>query len=65
MSDLDYVQYVIDQIRTAGTVRYKKMFEEYLIYLNDKPVVYGICKVFSFWKVAFLFRADAKPPLMF
>jgi TfoX/Sxy family transcriptional regulator of competence genes len=38
-SDFDYVQYVIDQIKTDGTITYKKMFGEYLIYLNNKPVV--------------------------
>jgi TfoX/Sxy family transcriptional regulator of competence genes len=38
-SDLDYVQYVIDQIKTCGTITHKKMFGEYLIYLNNKPVV--------------------------
>jgi hypothetical protein len=38
-SDLNYVQYVIDQIKTNGTITYKRMFGEYLIYLNDKPVV--------------------------
>jgi len=38
-SDLDYVQYVIDQIKTNGKITYKKMFGEYLIYLNNKPVV--------------------------
>jgi TfoX/Sxy family transcriptional regulator of competence genes len=37
-SDLNYVQYVIDQIKTDGTITYKKMFGEYLIYLNNKSV---------------------------
>jgi TfoX/Sxy family transcriptional regulator of competence genes len=38
-SDLSYVEYVIDQIKTSGTITYKKMFGEYLLYLNSKPVV--------------------------
>jgi TfoX/Sxy family transcriptional regulator of competence genes len=38
-SDLNYVQYVIDQIKADGIITYKKMFGEYLIYLNNKPVV--------------------------
>jgi TfoX/Sxy family transcriptional regulator of competence genes len=38
-SDLDYVQYVIDQIKTSGIITYKKMFGEYLIYLNSKPII--------------------------
>jgi TfoX/Sxy family transcriptional regulator of competence genes len=48
-SDLDYVQYVIDQIKTNGTITYKKMFGEYLIYLNQKPVVM-ICDNTAFVK---------------
>jgi TfoX/Sxy family transcriptional regulator of competence genes len=38
-SDLSFVEYVVDQIKTSGNIRFKKMFGEYLIYLNDKPVV--------------------------
>jgi len=49
-SDLDYVQYVVDQIKTNGTVRYKKMFGEYLLYLNDKPVVM-VCDNTAFVKM--------------
>jgi TfoX/Sxy family transcriptional regulator of competence genes len=49
-SDLSYVQYVIDQIKTDGTITYKKMFGEYLIYLNGKPVVM-ICDNTAFVKM--------------
>jgi TfoX/Sxy family transcriptional regulator of competence genes len=49
-SDLDYVQYVIDQIKINGTITYKKMFGEYLIYLNNKPVVM-ICDNTAFVKM--------------
>jgi len=49
-SDLDYVQYVIDQIKTNGTITYKKMFGEYLIYLNNKPVVM-VCDNTAFVKI--------------
>ncbi|MDR2907319.1 MAG: transcriptional regulator [Bacteroidales bacterium] len=38
-SDLTYIQYVIDQIHTTGIISYKKMFGEYLIYVNEKPIV--------------------------
>jgi TfoX/Sxy family transcriptional regulator of competence genes len=38
-SDIDFVQYVVEQIRNAGTITWKKMFGEYLIYANGKPVV--------------------------
>ncbi|MDR2490290.1 MAG: transcriptional regulator [Spirochaetaceae bacterium] len=49
-SDLNYVQYVIDQIKTNGTITYKKMFGEYLIYLNQKPVVM-VCDNTAFVKM--------------
>jgi TfoX/Sxy family transcriptional regulator of competence genes len=49
-SSLDYVQYVIDQIKTNGKITYKKMFGEYLIYLNNKPVVM-VCDNTTFVKM--------------
>jgi TfoX/Sxy family transcriptional regulator of competence genes len=38
-STIDFVNYVVDQIRDVGIITYKKMFGEYLIYANLKPVV--------------------------
>ena len=35
----DYVQYVCEQLRGAGAIRFRKMFGEYLIYVDDKPMV--------------------------
>jgi TfoX/Sxy family transcriptional regulator of competence genes len=57
-SDLSFVQYVIDQIKTNGTLTYKKMFGEYLIYLNGKPVVM-VCDNTAFIKIL-----DCIKPLM-
>jgi len=57
-SDLDYVQYVIDQIKTNGKITYKKMFGEYLIYLNNKPVIM-VCDNTTFVKML-----DCIKPLM-
>ncbi|MDR1229984.1 MAG: TfoX/Sxy family protein [Spirochaetaceae bacterium] len=57
-SDLDYVKYVVDQIKTDGTVTYKKMFGEYLIYLNNKPVAL-VCD-----NTAFVKMLDCVKPLM-
>jgi len=57
-SDLDYVQYVIDQIKTNGKITYKKMFGEYLLYLNNKPVVI-VCDNTPFVKML-----DCIKPLM-
>lgn len=35
----DYIQFVCSQIEDAGSVRYRKMFGEYMAYLDDKPVL--------------------------
>lgn len=35
----EYMDYVLDRIRGPWTVRARKMFGEYMVYLNDKPVV--------------------------
>lgn len=36
---LDFAEYVCDQIRHTGVVRYRKMFGEFMIYVNDKPIL--------------------------
>lgn len=38
-TSVDYIQFVCDQIREFENVRYKKMFGEYMVYVNDKPVL--------------------------
>lgn len=38
-SDLDFVEYVVDQIENAGTIEFKKMFGEYAIYCEGKIVL--------------------------
>jgi TfoX/Sxy family transcriptional regulator of competence genes len=35
----DFAEYVCDQIRDTGHVRYRKMFGEYMVYVNDKPIL--------------------------
>ena len=37
-SDLDFVEFVADQIETAGVIAYRKMFGEYAIYCKGKVV---------------------------
>lgn len=37
-TDLDFVQYLCDQMRAAGPVTYRKMFGEYALYLDTKVV---------------------------
>ena len=38
MSNPDLVQYIIEQASQAGEVRARKMFGDYCLYCNDKPV---------------------------
>jgi DNA transformation protein and related proteins len=37
-SDLNFVEYVRDQVNEAGQVSFKKMFGEYAIYFDEKVV---------------------------
>ncbi len=48
-SDLEFVEYVCDQMRDAGSIRYLKMFGEFGVYCNDK-VVALICDDLLFVK---------------
>ena len=36
---MDFVEYVCEQIRGSGEVRSRKMFGEYMVYINDKPIL--------------------------
>ena len=49
-SNLSFVEYVCDQIKNTGTITYKKMFGEYLLYANGKPAVL-ICDNTAFIKM--------------
>lgn len=35
----EYIVFVCERIRGAYDVRYKKMFGEYMVYVNEKPVL--------------------------
>ena len=34
----EYIEFVCDQLRGVDGVTYKKMFGEYLVYVNEKPI---------------------------
>jgi len=36
---LDYIEYVTAQVSDCGNVRFRKMFGEYMVYVNDKPIL--------------------------
>ncbi|WP_140417715.1 transcriptional regulator [Desulfosporosinus sp. FKA] len=38
-TSLDYIDYVCEQILNVGAIRYKKMFGEYMAYVNEKPLL--------------------------
>jgi len=38
-TSLDYIEYVTSLVADCGDARYKKMFGEYMVYVNDKPVL--------------------------
>ncbi len=38
-SSPDFVSYICEQLDGLGSVRSRKMFGEYMVYLNDKPVI--------------------------
>lgn len=35
----EVVQYVAERLSCAGRIRYRKMFGEYMVYVNEKPLV--------------------------
>ena len=35
----EYIEYVCEQIKGIGEIRYKKMFGEFMVYVNDKPII--------------------------
>lgn len=38
-STLDFVEFAAEQVRGTGEVTYKKMFGEYLIYVDGRPIL--------------------------
>lgn len=38
-STLEYIEFVCGQIQGIGEITYKKMFGDYMIYINAKPIL--------------------------
>lgn len=38
-SSAEFIEFVYDQVAAAGAVRYRKMFGDYMVYCDDKPVL--------------------------
>lgn len=47
---VDFIEYVCSQSEGIGAVRYKKMFGEYMVYINDKPILL-VCNNTVFVKI--------------
>lgn len=65
-SDPDFVEFVVEQVQSAGIIRYRKMFGEYALYCNDK-VVALVCDNQLFVKPTkagelFIGKVVRKPP---
>ena len=65
-SDINFVEFAVDQMQGAGTITYRKMFGEYAVYSNGK-VVGLICDNQLFVKKtergkAFIGEAREAPP---
>jgi len=35
----EFIEYVCERVKDTGSVRHKKMFGEYMIYVDDKPIL--------------------------
>ena len=35
----EFIEYVCQQIENTGDIRYRKMFGDYMVYVNDKPIL--------------------------
>ncbi len=57
-TSIDFIEYICEQLNGVGTVRYRKMFGEYLVYVNDKPIL-TICN-----NTAYIKKLDELADLM-
>jgi len=46
----DFIDFICEQISGVGEIRYKKMFGEYMIYINEKPILL-VCDNTCFVKI--------------
>lgn len=38
-TSIEYIEYICEQIKNTGAVRYRKMFGEYMVYVDEKPIL--------------------------
>jgi TfoX/Sxy family transcriptional regulator of competence genes len=49
-TSVEFVEYICDQAEGTGAVRYRKMFGEYMVYVDDKPL-FLVCDETAFVKM--------------
>ena len=54
-----FIEYVCEQIAGAGEIRSRKMFGEYMVYVNDKPILL-VCDNTVFVKQLDCLKAEMK-----
>lgn len=37
--NIEFIEHICAQIESVGSIRYRKMFGDYMIYANDKPII--------------------------
>ncbi len=57
-TSLDFIDYICEQLKGIGDITYKKMFGEYMVYLNNKPVII-VCN-----NVAYVKKLDSITEMM-
>ncbi len=48
-TSINFINYVCEQLSGIGNITYKKMFGEFMVYLNEKPVII-VCENTAFVK---------------
>ena len=38
-SNIEFIEFICSQLEDLGCVRYRKMFGDYMVYLNEKPII--------------------------
>ncbi len=38
-TSIEYLEFVLEQLKEEPNIRYRKMFGEYMIYCNEKPIL--------------------------
>lgn len=38
-TSVEFIEYASERVKDTGSVRYRKMFGEYMIYVDDKPIL--------------------------